>query len=87
MLRNVFRPESEDVTGGYRRLHNAEYHNLYSLPITWSIVYLTHYIGRFTNHFAWQKVVQPTSLFHFAMSWVLHILFHYKAVNMRLSLH
>ena len=87
MLRNEFRHENEDETGGYKRLHNAEYHNLYSLPITGFIVYLTNYIGHFTNHFSWQEVVQTSSLFPFAMSWVMHILIHYIEVNMTLLLH
>ena len=86
MLRNVFGPVRGDATGGYRRLHNTEFHNLFSLPNTGSIVYLTHVIGHFVNHFAWQQIVHPMSLFHFAMSWGLHILFHYIAVNMRLFL-
>jgi hypothetical protein len=32
MLRRVFGPKSEEVTGGRRKLHNKERLNLYSLP-------------------------------------------------------
>jgi len=29
VLRGLFGPKTEEVTGGYRRLHNEELHNLY----------------------------------------------------------
>ena len=32
MLRKVFGPERENVTGDWRILHNEEQHNLYSSP-------------------------------------------------------
>jgi hypothetical protein len=32
VLRGVFGPKREEVTGGWRRLHNEELHNLYSSP-------------------------------------------------------
>jgi hypothetical protein len=28
----IFRPKREEVTGGWRKLHNEELHNLYSSP-------------------------------------------------------
>jgi hypothetical protein len=28
----MFGPKRDEVTGGYRKLHNEELHNLYSLP-------------------------------------------------------
>jgi hypothetical protein len=31
-LRRVFEPERKEVTGGWRKLHNGELHNLYSSP-------------------------------------------------------
>jgi hypothetical protein len=31
-LRRIFGPKRNDVTGGWRNLHNEEVHNLYSLP-------------------------------------------------------
>jgi hypothetical protein len=32
VLRRIFGPKSEDVAGGWRRLHNEELHNLYTSP-------------------------------------------------------
>jgi hypothetical protein len=32
MLRRIFRPKRDGVTGGWRKLQNEELHNLYSLP-------------------------------------------------------
>jgi hypothetical protein len=32
LLRRIFGPKSEDVAGGWRRLHNEELHNLYASP-------------------------------------------------------
>jgi hypothetical protein len=32
MLRRVFGPKRDEVTGGWRKLHNEELHDLYSLP-------------------------------------------------------
>jgi hypothetical protein len=32
MLRRIFGPKRDDVTGGWRKLHNEELHNLYSSP-------------------------------------------------------
>jgi hypothetical protein len=31
VLRKIFGPERDDVTGDWRKLHNEELHNLYSL--------------------------------------------------------
>jgi hypothetical protein len=33
MLRRIFGPKRDGVTGGIRNLHNGELHDLYSLPI------------------------------------------------------
>jgi hypothetical protein len=30
--RRIFRPKRDEVTGGWRKLHNEELHNLYSSP-------------------------------------------------------
>jgi hypothetical protein len=30
VLRRIFGPKNEDVTGEWRKLHNEEFHNLYS---------------------------------------------------------
>jgi hypothetical protein len=31
-LRRIFGPKRGEVTGGWRKLHNEEFHNLYSSP-------------------------------------------------------
>jgi hypothetical protein len=51
VLRKIFGPEREAITGGLRRVHNAQFHDLYSLPNTGSVVYLAHIVGHFTDHF------------------------------------
>jgi hypothetical protein len=38
VLRRIFRPKSDEVTGKYRKLHNEELNDLYSSPnIVWVI--------------------------------------------------
>jgi hypothetical protein len=32
VLRKIFRPKRDEVTGGWRKLHNEELHNFYSSP-------------------------------------------------------
>jgi hypothetical protein len=32
VLRRIFGPKRDEVTGGWRKLHNKEHHNLYSSP-------------------------------------------------------
>jgi hypothetical protein len=32
VLRRIFRPRRDEVTGDWRKLHNEELHNLYSWP-------------------------------------------------------
>jgi hypothetical protein len=32
LLRRIFEPKSHEVTGGWRKLHNEELHNLYCSP-------------------------------------------------------
>jgi hypothetical protein len=32
VLRRTLGPKRDEVTGGWRKLHNEELHNLYSLP-------------------------------------------------------
>jgi hypothetical protein len=32
VLRRIFEPKKDEVTGGWRKLHNEELHGLYSLP-------------------------------------------------------
>jgi hypothetical protein len=38
VLREIFGPKREEVTGGGRRLHNEGLHNLYVLPIIIRII-------------------------------------------------
>jgi hypothetical protein len=32
LLRRIFVPKREEVAGGWRRLHNEEFHNVYTSP-------------------------------------------------------
>jgi hypothetical protein len=32
VLRRIFGPKRDEVTGGWRKLHNEELHNLFSVP-------------------------------------------------------
>jgi hypothetical protein len=32
MLRRIYGPKRDEVTGGWRKLHNEELHDLYCLP-------------------------------------------------------
>jgi hypothetical protein len=32
VLRRIFEPKRDEVTGGWRKLHNEELHNMYSSP-------------------------------------------------------
>jgi hypothetical protein len=38
MLRRIFRPKRDEVTGGWRKLHNEELHGLYSSPSIVSVI-------------------------------------------------
>jgi hypothetical protein len=38
LLRRIFGPKRNGVTGGWRKLHNEELHNLYSSPSTIRII-------------------------------------------------
>jgi hypothetical protein len=38
VLRRIFGPKGDDVTGGWRKLHNEELHDLYSSPSIISMV-------------------------------------------------
>jgi hypothetical protein len=40
VLRRIFGPKRDGVTGGWRRLHNEGLHNLYSLPSVIRIIKL-----------------------------------------------
>jgi hypothetical protein len=32
VLKGIFGPETDDIIGGWRKLHNEELHNMYSSP-------------------------------------------------------
>jgi hypothetical protein len=38
VLRRIFRPKRENVEGGWRRLHNEGFHNLYTSPNIISVI-------------------------------------------------
>jgi hypothetical protein len=38
VLRRIFGPKRDEVTGGWRKLHNEELHNLYSSPSIISMI-------------------------------------------------
>jgi hypothetical protein len=38
VLRRIFGPKRDGVTGGWRKLHHEELHNLYSSPSTFRIM-------------------------------------------------
>jgi hypothetical protein len=38
VLRRIFGPKRDEVTGGWRRLHNEELHGLYSSPSTVRVI-------------------------------------------------
>jgi hypothetical protein len=38
VLRKIFGPKREEVAGGWRRLHNEEFHNLYTSPNIISVI-------------------------------------------------
>jgi hypothetical protein len=47
VLRRIFGPKRDGVTGGWRKLHNEELHNLYSSPSIIRIIRLrrTRWVG------------------------------------------
>jgi hypothetical protein len=50
MLRRIFRSKRNEVTGGWRKLHNKELHNLYSSPII--IIMMKSKRMRWSGHIA-----------------------------------
>jgi hypothetical protein len=48
VLRRIFGPKRDEVTGDWRKLHNEELHNLYSSPYiirmikSWGIIWAEH---------------------------------------------
>jgi hypothetical protein len=49
VLRRIFGPKGDEVTGGWRKLHNEELHNLYSSP---SIIRIKSRLMRWALHVA-----------------------------------
>jgi hypothetical protein len=50
VLRGIFGPKRDEVTGGWRKLHNEELHNLYSSPSI--IIMIKQRRMRWTGHVA-----------------------------------
>jgi hypothetical protein len=50
MLRRIFGPKRDEVTGGWRKLHNEELHDLYSSPSIIGII--KSWRMRWTGHVA-----------------------------------
>jgi hypothetical protein len=50
MLRRIFGPKIEEMTGDWRRLHNEELHNLYASPNVVTVIKLRSV--RWTGHVA-----------------------------------
>jgi hypothetical protein len=38
VLRRIFRPKRKEVTGGWKRLHSEELHNLYASPFVIRVI-------------------------------------------------
>jgi hypothetical protein len=50
MLTKIFGPKRDEVTGGWRKLHNEEHHNVYSSPSDgYSVCYATASKVRITS--------------------------------------
>jgi hypothetical protein len=50
VLRRIFGPKRDEVTGGWGKLHNEEFHNLYSSPSITRIIKSRR--GRWAGHVA-----------------------------------
>jgi hypothetical protein len=65
VLRRIFGPKRDEVTGGWRKLHNEELHNLYSSPciirvITSRMRWTAHVVRRGEKRNAYRiLVVKP----------------------------
>jgi hypothetical protein len=58
VLRRLFGPKREDITGGWRRLRNEELHNLYDLPNVIRVIKLRmRWVGH-VEHMRDEKCIQ-----------------------------
>jgi hypothetical protein len=69
VLRRIFRSQGNKITGGWRKLHNEELHNLYSLSNIVSVIKLRslRWAGHivcmgniYIKHFAWKNIKEET---------------------------
>jgi hypothetical protein len=58
VLRRIFGPKRDEVTGEWRRLHIEELHNLYSSPDIIRQVKANEFGGAFGTHGRGEKIVQ-----------------------------
>jgi hypothetical protein len=49
VLRTIFGPKRDEVTGGWRKLHNEELHNLYSSPSIIRVIKSKRILGKKRN--------------------------------------
>jgi hypothetical protein len=54
VLRRIFDPKRDEVTGDWRKLHNEELHNFYSLP---NIIRMSNFYVFFCQQMIKQKVL------------------------------
>jgi hypothetical protein len=59
VLRRIFGQKRDVVTGGWRKLHNEEFHNLYSSPSIIRI--MCHNRGGFPNYLSESYLLQKDS--------------------------
>jgi hypothetical protein len=65
VLRRIFRPKKDEVTGGLRKLHNEELRNLYSSPSIIRIIKLRRirwagHVARIEKGAAYRLLVKKT---------------------------
>jgi hypothetical protein len=58
VLRRIFGPKGDEVTGEWRKLHNEELHNLYSSPDIIRQVKANEVGGAYSTHGRGERIVQ-----------------------------